>query len=86
MRATREHFVRANERMRASLSWLPSAAEIPFVCECDDSACFGRVQLMRSEYDLLRTRGLTVRLPGHGADSEAAEANGDRHSAIIKNG
>lgn len=86
MRAAPEHFVRANERMRAALSWLRSDAEIPFVCECDDSACFGRVQLTRSEYDLLRTRRLTVRLPGHGADSEAAEANGDRRSAIIKNG
>jgi hypothetical protein len=86
MRATTEHFVRANERMRASLSWLRADAEIPFVCECDDSACFGRVQLTRSDYDLLRTRELTVRLPGHGADSEAAEANGGRHSAIVKNG
>jgi hypothetical protein len=86
MRATTEHFVRANERMRDSLSWLRADAKIPFVCECDESACFGRVQLTRSEYDLLRTRGLTVRLPGHGADSEAAEANGDRHSAIVKNG
>jgi len=86
MRATTEHFARANELMRDSLSWLRADAKIPFVCECDESACFGRVQLTRSEYDLLRTRGLTVRLPGHGADSEAAEANGDRHSAIVKNG
>jgi hypothetical protein len=84
MRATTEHFVSANERMRDALSWLRADAEIPFVCECDDSACFGRVQLTRSEYDLLRTRGLTVRLPGHDADSEATEANGDRHS-IVKN-
>lgn len=86
MRATPEHFVRANERMRAALSWLRADAQIPFVCECDDSACFGRVQLTRSEYDLLRSRGLPVRLPGHGADGEAAEANGDRRSATVKNG
>jgi hypothetical protein len=84
--ASNQRALRKGKRADARVSWLPSAAEIPFVCECDDSACFGRVQLMRSEYDLLRTRGLSVRLPAHGAESEAAEANGDRHSASVKNG
>jgi hypothetical protein len=71
--------------MRAALAWLPEDAEIPFVCECEDSACLGRVQLTRSEYDLLRTRGRAVRLPGHCTDSDAAEGNGKRSSAIVKN-
>jgi hypothetical protein len=55
----------ANERLRAASEPLPSDALVPFICECDDPWCLGRVDVPLLEYDLARDSGDLVRLAEH---------------------
>ena len=54
-----------NVRLRGVLSRLPSDSEVPFVCECEDPECLGRVYLTLVEFDRRRSRGDSVRLHEH---------------------
>jgi hypothetical protein len=55
----------ANERLRAASQPLPSDALVPFICECDDPWCLGRVDVALLEYDYARDSGDLVRLAEH---------------------
>jgi len=45
-------FRSANERMQAlAVAIVPAEQLIPFLCECADDACFGRVDMSLSDYD-----------------------------------
>jgi hypothetical protein len=55
----------ANERLRAASEPLPSDALVPFICECDDPWCLGRVDVALLEYDHVRDSGDRVRTAEH---------------------
>jgi hypothetical protein len=55
----------ANARLRQAVSHVPADASVPFVCECDDADCLGRVDLTLGEYDERRVEEGGVRLPEH---------------------
>jgi hypothetical protein len=45
-------FRSANERMQAlAVAIVPAEQLIPFLCECADDACLGRVDMSLSDYD-----------------------------------
>jgi hypothetical protein len=44
-----------NERLRSALETKASAGAIPFLCECMDQTCMGRVDLTLDEYGDIRT-------------------------------
>jgi hypothetical protein len=67
MSDTEERRARANERLGGAVSHLRPDARIPFLCECEDAACDGRVYLTLAEYEEARTSGRPVRLPQHRA-------------------
>jgi hypothetical protein len=55
----------ANERLRAAVAPLPADAAVPFVCECADAECLGRVEMTLGEYDKARASSTAIRLPEH---------------------
>jgi hypothetical protein len=59
----------ANERLRGASQPLPSGARVPFICECDDPWCLGRVDIALWEYDHVREEGGLVRISEHGRHS-----------------
>jgi hypothetical protein len=59
-------FREANERVAAKAGELKFAHPLPFLCECRDRHCFGRISLTLEEYEQVRSdprRYLTI--PGH---------------------
>ena len=66
MHAVEEVFRSANDRIAEKGRELGWRISVPFLCECSERRCFGRVELTLEEYELLRShpqRYLTV--PGH---------------------
>ena len=59
-------FRRANELLAelVRINGLPGD-EIPFICECVDANCFGRVTMSRDEFDQLCAAGGFALEPGH---------------------
>jgi hypothetical protein len=47
---------------------VPANAPVPFVCECEDPECLGRVELTLGKYDDARASTMAIRLPEHGED------------------
>ena len=63
---TEEIFRSANERIAEKGRELGWRFPVPFLCECSEQRCFGRVELTLEEYKRVRShpqRYLT--LPGH---------------------
>jgi hypothetical protein len=60
-------FRSANERLdKRAQEYAPDGHRVPFLCECADDGCLGRVDLSRTEYQEVRShRGRYVLLPGH---------------------
>lgn len=59
-------FREANERVAAKAGELKFAHPLPFLCECRDRHCFGRISLTLEEYEQVRSdprRHLMI--PGH---------------------
>jgi hypothetical protein len=55
---------------------------IPFLCECADDACLGRIDLVRSRYEEIRSEpNRYVVLPGHAMieTERVVEDSGDFH-------
>jgi hypothetical protein len=67
LRENEEVFRRANERLESVVGErLATADSVPFLCECADSACMGRVELTLDDYRHVRTNPHRfVMLPGH---------------------
>lgn len=59
-------FRRANELLAqlVRINGLPED-EVPFICECVDANCFGRVTMSRDEFDQLCAAGGFALEPGH---------------------
>jgi hypothetical protein len=62
-----ELFRTANDRLEDRVhEYGRDGAAIPFLCECADGACLGRVELTIVQYDVVRTHPKRfVILPGH---------------------
>jgi hypothetical protein len=73
----------ANERLDERVEDLTSdGAPIPFLCECAEDGCLGRVELKREDYEAVRSkRNRYVILPGHAtiASEVVVEDNGQYH-------
>jgi len=67
MTDTEERRARANERLRGAVSRLRPDARVPFLCECREAECDGRVYLTLAEYEDARMSSTPVRLPQHRA-------------------
>ena len=57
-----------NERLRAALAALPAITPVPFVCECDDPECLGRLDLTLGDYDEARASSQVIRVQEHVQD------------------
>jgi hypothetical protein len=60
---TEDFFREANERIAEKARELQMQPPIPFLCECSDRRCFGRLHLTLEEYDEARSdpqRYLTI--------------------------
>jgi hypothetical protein len=62
-----EMYRRANERLESAVEEMVSDEDrIPFVCECADDDCLGRVELTLAEYSAVRSSdNRFFILPGH---------------------
>jgi hypothetical protein len=86
---TEEIFRRANERIAEKGRELGWRYPIPFLCECSERRCFGRVELTLEEYEQLRShQERYVTLPGHEVEGaflleEAERAPTPKSSAAI---
>jgi hypothetical protein len=60
-------FRSANERMQAlAVAFVPAEQLIPFLCECADGGCLGRVDMKLTDYDdIHRDRDRYSVLRGH---------------------
>jgi hypothetical protein len=60
-------FRSANERLdERAQDYAPDEHRVPFLCECADDVCLGRVDLTRTEYQEVRSHPERyVILPGH---------------------
>jgi hypothetical protein len=60
-------FKAANERLEGAVEDSVSPEErIPFLCECVDEDCLGRVEMTLAEYSAVRARGNRFfMIPGH---------------------
>jgi hypothetical protein len=76
---TRTRKQNANARLRQAVSHVPADASVPFVCECDDADCLGRVDLTPGEYDERRVEE-GVHLPEH-ADTASSHSQSGRDGA-----
>lgn len=59
-------FRNANDRVAEKARELGWRFPVPFLCECSERHCFGRIEVTRAEYERLRShpeRYMT--LPGH---------------------
>ena len=61
-----EVFRNANDRIAGKAAELAWHDPIPFLCECSDSRCFGRLELTLDEYGSVRAHSEQYLMkPGH---------------------
>jgi hypothetical protein len=67
LRDNEETFRRANERLEAAVGERDATADrVPFLCECADETCMGRVDLTLDDYRAVRAhKKYFVMLPDH---------------------
>jgi hypothetical protein len=88
MEENQKLFRRANEKLDERVAGLElDSRRIPFLCECADLECLGRVDLFPSEYGEVRARSNRYAvLPGHTL-SEDERVTADRgHFHIAEKG
>lgn len=60
-------FRSANDRIAGRAAALGFEGEVPFLCECDDPACFAVIRMAPAEYaDRRRASSVPITLPEHG--------------------
>src|SRR5688572_23754603 len=83
-------FREANERIESKAAGLANVtAMIPFLCECEDSACFDFVRLTASEYETVRAHPMRFLMtPGHeaAAAAETVLERNERFQVVEKKG
>jgi hypothetical protein len=80
-------FRSANERLdERAKEYASEGGRVPFLCECGDDACLGRVDLSRTEYQQVRSHPQRyVILPGHPTiESEMVVADNGRFQVAEK--
>jgi hypothetical protein len=80
-------FREASERIREVQAELELSRQlVPFLCECDDTACREPIVLGAEEYERVRSDGASfVMLAGHSTDGEVV-AEMDGHVIVRKTG
>jgi hypothetical protein len=70
MRENEELFRTANERLRGQIEHaVASERLVPFLCECADERCMGRMEMTLDDYQGVRASADTFAvLPGHAAE------------------
>ena len=63
----------ANERLRAAVAPLPATTPVPFLCECCDPECLGRVEMTLDEYGETRASDKPIRLAEHREDTAISD-------------
>jgi hypothetical protein len=63
----------ANERLRAAVAPLPKTTPVPFLCECSDPECLGRVEMTLDEYGEKRASDKSIRFAEHRGDTDSSE-------------
>jgi hypothetical protein len=75
----------ANERIAEKARELELAQPIPFLCECSDKRCFGRLFLEPAEYEEARADPeIYVTIAGHEVTGAMVIAIGDRFALAEK--
>lgn len=78
-------FRRANERLQ-ELADVQDGQRIPFLCECADIACLGRLEASLAEFEVIHEdRYRYFLLPGHlRIDGEEILERNDRYEVVTK--
>jgi hypothetical protein len=82
---TEDVFREANERIAEKARDIQMQPPIPFLCECSDKRCLGRVSLTIEEYDEARAapqRYLTI--SGHAVEGAALVIADDERFALVE--
>jgi len=80
-----EVFRSANDRVAEKARELGWRFPVPFLCECSERRCFGRIELTREEYEQLRShpeRFMT--LPGHEVEGAILLGEAERVAYVKK--
>ena len=83
---TQRAFRIGNERLRGAVEATAGGEPVPFLCECTDDTCLGRVELTLEEYDRIRAhenRFLIVR--GHATLPGDTIVQENRSHQIVEN-
>jgi hypothetical protein len=80
-------FREANERIREAQRKLrPSAARVPFLCECEEPSCHEPILLKAEEYELVRSDPTCfVIVSGHATEGKVVSDRGG-HAIVRKAG
>ena len=73
-------FRAANERFGGMVESRADGRRVPFLCECADLDCRGRIEMTTSDYDAIHVvRSHYILLPGHtvAEGGTVQDANGD---------
>jgi hypothetical protein len=81
-------FRRANELVRERAGEFGAEGLVPFICECTDPDCLGRVEMSIDEYDEVRSRPTRAAVsPGHEhADRERVVQQSSRFAVVERLG
>jgi hypothetical protein len=86
LRENQALFRTANERLRELVQdFIADETSIPFLCECADEACLGRVELTTAQYQDVRTRrNRYVVLPGHTGLEREEVVEDEGHYQVVE--
>jgi hypothetical protein len=86
LRQSQALFRTANERLRERAQKLAGAVEtIPFLCECADEACLGRIELTMAQYqEVRRVPSRYVVLPEHAAIARDHVVEDGGHFQVVE--
>lgn len=78
-------FREANERLQ-ELAAADETTLVPFICECADLGCLGRVEATMGEFELVHeSRDRFFLVPGHPRlDGETVLSRNDRYEVVSK--
>ena len=80
-----------NERLSVAVreqERIPDTAKVPFLCECADEFCNGRVELERTQWEAIASnRNEYVMVPGHPrSEGEVIVGEADGYDVVRKPG
>jgi hypothetical protein len=81
-----QHALRsANERLQSAIDGqISGAVTVPFLCECADLQCRGRVEMTTNDYEAVHIlRNQYVILPGHAMSKGEIVVSEDRDGYLV---